>query len=150
MRRFVFGSFALCAAYSCSSGRMLPSLENQNEKVIARWSAMGQIMRRHLALGKTFALADGEFLSDKKPYLGVSIRALVDREGMVVMLVNSDSPASKAGLKNGDILLRVDGKPVNSIHDYYAAIGANASLEKTITVSREGEVLELKASLIMS
>ena len=52
------------------------------------------------------------------PYLGCSLRSLNDTPGMEVVLVNTSSPAWHAGMKHGDVLLEINGKPVNNINDY--------------------------------
>ena len=38
---------------------------------------------------------------------------------MAVLLVNSESPASKGGLKIGDIILEINSEGINRIEDYY-------------------------------
>ena len=43
-----------------------------------------------------------------RPYLGCSLRSMMDKPGMIVLLVNTESPAWHAGLKVGDILLEID------------------------------------------
>ena len=58
----------------------------------------------------------------KLPYVGMSIRSLIDKPGMTVLLVNSESPAAKGGLKVGDIILQVNGTDVNRIDDYNKAM----------------------------
>ena len=60
-----------------------------------------------------------------RPYLGCSLRSMIDKAGMMILLVNSESPAWHAGLKVQDILLEIDGYKVNDIQDYYAAIAAS-------------------------
>jgi S1-C subfamily serine protease len=45
----------------------------------------------------------------ERPYLGCSIRSQMDKPGMMVLLVNTDSPAWHANMKVGDILLEVNG-----------------------------------------
>ena len=45
---------------------------------------------------------------------------------MEILLVSTDSPGWNAGLKLGDILLEIEGNPVNNIHDY------RATLEKVV------------------
>uniref|UniRef100_A0A7S3NF43 PDZ domain-containing protein n=1 Tax=Euplotes harpa TaxID=151035 RepID=A0A7S3NF43_9SPIT len=57
------------------------------------------------------------------PYVGMSIRSLIDRPGMTVLLVNSESPAAKGGIKVGDIIMKINEKEVNKIEDYYKAMG---------------------------
>ena len=59
------------------------------------------------------AFCDGEYsasnqVSAERPYLGCSLRSMIDKAGMMVLLVNTDSPAWHAGLKVGDIILEID------------------------------------------
>lgn len=74
---------------------------------------------------------------NKKPYLGCSIRLSEDNQyqGMKILLVKSDSPAEKSGLRVKDIILEIDGKPITSINDYNAAIGSLAN-KKMLKISR--------------
>ena len=43
---------------------------------------------------------------------------------MEIVLVNTDSPAWHAGVKLGDILVSIEGRPVNNIGEYRQAIAA--------------------------
>ena len=75
---------------------------------------------------------------ERRPYLGCSLRSMIDQVGMMVLLVNTDSPAWKADMKVGDILLEIDGKPINMISDFHqATAGAH---EKTLEfkINRKG------------
>lgn len=66
----------------------------------------------------------------QRGYLGIAVQGLnaqlaeafgVDREdGVVVLDVEPDSPASAAGLRDGDIITRVDGKPIRRVSDYHS------------------------------
>ena len=53
--------------------------------------------------------------ADARPYLGCSLRSNNDSPGMMVLLVNTESPAWLAGMKVGDILLEIDDAPINKI-----------------------------------
>ena len=65
--------------------------------------------------------------------MGVSIRSLIDKPGMTVILVNSESPAARAGIKIGDIILKINGIDVNKIEQYY----------KSMSNVRNGDVVEV-------
>jgi S1-C subfamily serine protease len=75
----------------------------------------------------------------ERPYLGCSLRSMIDKAGMMILLVNSESPASIAGLKVSDILIEIDGIKINNINDYYSAIAANREKKKIFKVIRNGE-----------
>ena len=45
-----------------------------------------------------------------------------DSPGMMILLVNTESPAWLAEMKVGDILLEIEGVKINKIQDYYEAI----------------------------
>jgi S1-C subfamily serine protease len=58
--------------------------------------------------------------ASRRPWLGVNS---LEEDGRVkVMQVNEDSPAERAGLEAGDIILAVDGIPVESLEKFYNAI----------------------------
>jgi Do/DeqQ family serine protease len=44
-----------------------------------------------------------------------------DNKGVMIEAVEPDSPASKAGLKEGDIILSIDEKKISSVQDYWSA-----------------------------
>ena len=77
-------------------------------------------------------LLGGELLGGKRAFLGVSLMDLSDelREyfgspkdtGALVASVEDNSPADKAGLKVGDVIVAVDGKDIESTWDLRGAI----------------------------
>ncbi len=83
-------------------------------------------------------------------YLGVSILPvdqkaqefykLASRDGAVVQSVNKGGPADKAGLKEGDVIVGVAGKPVRSTRDLIFRVSAMAPSQKAdLDVIREGK-----------
>jgi len=52
-----------------------------------------------------------------RPWLGVQTHEMAGR--LLVMRVNPESPASQAGIKQGDILLTLNGQPLDSQADFY-------------------------------
>jgi serine protease Do len=73
---------------------------------------------------------------------------LKEAAGVIVSMVESDSPAEKAGLKVHDILLAVNGKKIQS-YDGFRNEVANLSpgSKARLDVSRGGKALELTATL---
>ncbi|MEQ9106068.1 MAG: Do family serine endopeptidase [Limnobacter sp.] len=69
-------------------------------------------------------------------------------EGALVSSVDTASPAEKAGLQAGDIILRADGKPIVASGDLPALIGtAKPGQDMTLEIWRQGEVLKRTARL---
>jgi S1-C subfamily serine protease len=67
------------------------------------------------------------------PALASYYRLCSDR-GCLVVQINKDSPAEKAGLKPGDIILQIEERPVNGIED----------LRSTLWKHKTGETLQVK------
>ena len=58
--------------------------------------------------------------------------------------VREGSPAAKAGLKAGDIMIEFDGKPLQNLYDFtYALRGKKPGSEVKIKVTRDGKRLEV-------
>jgi hypothetical protein len=62
--------------------------------------------------------------------------------------IRPGSPAEKAGLKPGDILMEFDGKPITNLYDYtYALRSKKPGDEVLVKVVRSGETIEAKVLL---
>lgn len=106
-----------------------------------------------LALFGRTPIAYCEIPKFKKPYLGCSIRANEDGKGMKIVMIKSDSPAEKAGLKVKDIIKEIDSKPVRTINEYNAAVGSEANKKQLKILRMEGEkenVFEVYVDFIYS
>lgn len=73
-------------------------------------------------------------------YLGVTLSdASGDQQGALVVTVQGGTPAASAGLKEGDIVTEVDGKPVEGADGLSAAIRGHSPGDKiTLTYVRDG------------
>ncbi|SPH18831.1 Periplasmic pH-dependent serine endoprotease DegQ [Defluviimonas aquaemixtae] len=91
-------------------------------------------------------------------WLGVQIKPMSDEvasvlgydaaKGAVVESVMPDSPAAKAGLKSGDIVLSFAGKPINEVRDLTRAVAGEApDTAAQIELLRRGERLTLDVTL---
>lgn len=68
--------------------------------------------------------------------------------GIVIIAVEPDSPAAKAGVARGDILLRVNGTETNSLHEVFQALDSLAAGEKvTLELTHGDEARTLTATL---
>jgi serine protease Do len=62
--------------------------------------------------------------------------------------VVAGSPAEKAGLRDGDIIVKVDNTPIDQTHPLSSVLGSFAPGDTvTITVNRDGKEEQLKATL---
>ncbi len=77
--------------------------------------------------------------------LGVVPDYSEDVQGMKVGDVRSGTPAEKAGIKPGDIIVKMGDKEIKNIYDYTYALGDyNPGDEVEIVVLRNGEKISLK------
>jgi hypothetical protein len=68
--------------------------------------------------------------------------------GVKIGDVSDDSPAAKAGLVKGDIIVGFDGKPVKSLMDYSNYLKEHQpGDEVTITIERDGDKIDKKLIL---
>jgi S1-C subfamily serine protease len=62
-----------------------------------------------------------------------------------VISVQDHGPAKRAGLREGDVILALDGKPVAGVDDLHRLLtDARVGVTSTLTVLRRSEKLELK------
>jgi serine protease Do len=93
-----------------------------------------------------------------RPYLGISYKiigkdvAILNDvpQGAYIQSVIGDSPAQKAGISIGDIIISIGGKKINEDENTVAAIIAKKKIGDTITLSvwREKKAIEIKATLV--
>src|SRR5271168_4024793 len=108
-----------------------------------------------------FVETDGDpwqLLQGSKSYLGVDIKditservsalKLKDEHGVEVTAVDQDAPAGKAGLKEHDVILEYNGQRVEGEEQLRRMIRETPpGRTVTLGVSREGQVIQLKATL---
>ena len=87
-------------------------------------------------------------------FLGVSAKdatvkdGSAERAGAQVADVTSGTPASQAGIKTGDVIIAVNGQPVDSSEALVAQIRAMTAGEKaTVTVIRDGARQDVQVTL---
>ncbi len=87
--------------------------------------------RRHLGVG----LAPSHVARQLRRAVG-----LEERDGLLVREVEDDSPAARAGVAEGDLIVAAAGKPVSSADDLFEVLGsvaADAPLELTLLRGNE-------------
>jgi len=87
-----------------------------------------------------------------RPTIGISVMEYYDRNGnvmgMYISKVYSGTGAAKAGLKEGDIILQIDGKKVTTFSDIQSILSNHKIGDVvTIRVLRDGQTKDFKVTL---
>ncbi len=88
-------------------------------------------------------IADGRAAGPPTPWLGMFTN---DQRGHVfVVQVADESPAAKAGIVAGDVVIGVDGRAVTTMRDMFRAIWAlgPAGVEVPLAIVHDGEISEV-------
>lgn len=86
-----------------------------------------------------YAELERRYLGD---YVGVGIGVVQDDKDIVVMTVFDDTPAAAAGIKEGDIIVKVDGKAPANVDDAVGMITGEAGTKVKVTVKRGDETID--------
>jgi serine protease DegQ len=91
--------------------------------------------------------------SPKRRYLGVAGQSVQlpsgqrpadgQSTGVLVLQVIDDSPAARAGLLVGDVLVALDGRPLDKTDTLLDALSAGATSQVALKVLRGGQTIEL-------
>jgi aminopeptidase YwaD len=97
----------------------------------------------------TYTLAKSDAAAGRstgfRVYLGTIPNYAEGGDGLKLDGVREDSPAARAGLKAGDLIVRLAGREVRNVYDYTYALGEmRAGVEYEVEVVRAGERLKLK------
>lgn len=91
----------------------------------AAWTTKGDGQAFYFSFGRQIGVSVSSLSKQLGEYFGVD-----DGKGVLVTAVQADSPAAKAGIKAGDVIVEVDGK----------AIANNLELVRAIAAKKEGSV----------
>jgi M6 family metalloprotease-like protein len=82
------------------------------------------------------------------PTFGLTIDEIKEGEGGVITRVAADSPGAKAGLKNGEMVTKIDGKPITDANTVGTAVSEKRPGDVvTLTVKRDDKLEEVKVTL---
>jgi aminopeptidase YwaD len=82
------------------------------------------------------------------PYFGSVPDFRDDLKGVLFADVQNNSPAAKAGLKQGDLLVEFDGKPVQNLYDFTYALRAKKAGDVVgVVVRRNGQDVKVNVTL---
>ncbi|MDG2488253.1 MAG: trypsin-like peptidase domain-containing protein [Roseibacillus sp.] len=140
-----------CALIGGDSGGPLFNLEGE---VIAIHSSIGASLRANNHTGVQNFKADWErlingetwgrltmnpLMNPDRPVIGFNVAGAVEG-GVRLGEVYPDSPADVAGIRQGDIVVSIDGKPVESLRGLQGILsGYEPGNEVELTFNREGE-----------
>jgi len=86
--------------------------------------------------------------AEAKGYLGVQIRLNPDVKGILIMEIQPDTAASKAGLKAKDIILKIDGTEPTSLKEFIGILDLKQpGDEVTLEIQRDGKEKKIKVTL---
>ncbi len=118
-----------------SMGFAIPS--NLAQRVFGDLVIYGRVIRPYL--GVSIASA-----ADARTYLGLNIE-----KGILVTKVVAGSPAQRAGIKQGDVILSLDGQDINTLGDLRRVLDLHKPGDQiTIELVRSGRTVTVKATLI--
>jgi putative serine protease PepD len=82
------------------------------------------------------------------PVIGANVQGTTKLDGATIASITPGAPAADADLEVGDVIRKVDGKPVTGSIDLVVAIRTHVPGEKvTLTVERKGKTFDVKVGL---
>ena len=82
------------------------------------------------------------------PYFGSVPDFRDDLKGVLFADVQNNSPAAKAGLKPGDLMVEFDGKPIQNLYDFTYALRSKKPGDKiVVVVKRNGQDIKADVTL---
>jgi len=113
-------------------------------------SMVKPVMDQILAHGKVVRGYLGILPQDVTPELASQF-GLKQVGGVLIGNVSSDTPAAQAGLKRGDIILKINGEPVNAVNQFRIKIGDMApGTPLKLDIWRDGTTQNVSVTLIES
>jgi C-terminal processing protease CtpA/Prc len=106
-------------------------------------------------VGPRTILVTGQLRGTSIPQLGVGVTPLTEQlaryfnaaGGILINNVPPDSPGSKAGLRAGDVIVGIDGVPVNGALGLIRAIDDKKDSDFTLTIVRDRREQTLRLRL---
>jgi serine protease Do len=91
--------------------------------------------------------AGGGFTFTRKPKIGMQVEDVEEGSGVAVKDVDDDSPASKAGMKEGDVITQMNGKNiagVDEVREEIKDLKEGSSVKVTFKRGTKTETTEIK------
>lgn len=127
-----------------------------NTAIVARGQGIGFSIPAKLAENIIFQLTEqgkvtrgwlGVLIQEITPEIAESL-GLKEVKGALISDVTPDSPADKAGLKRGDIVVEFEGMKIDEFSDLTKLVGvASPGQSKSLKVLREGKLVDITVTL---
>ena len=89
----------------------------------------------------------GVSVQDLTPEIASGLGLKPDIDGVVIAQISANSPASRAGLRQGDVIIAVNGRRIDQVRDVPRTIAAlKPETNVTLTLLRQGRELEIRAT----
>ena len=138
----------LMPSYATKYGQAIGAAYVVSQTPIAGESNLNAFLVTYWARLKSGQFALGAYDEDLPEEL---LKRLGEKYNVVMLKqVVNGTPAKEAGLRADDVLLAVDGVRVTGTADLGKAIAAKQGQQVTISVSRQGELLEMPVKLAVS
>lgn len=101
-------------------------------------------------LGGEYKLAKRPTLFSSRASVGVFPRALLEqqRAGILVTALETNTPAAMSGLRAGDLVLKINDRPVERLSTFFKLISAGQPGQSAqLSVYRDGELLDFPVTL---
>lgn len=104
-------------------------------QVVKQLLANGRVIRPYIGMKMVNVMIEPEDAGRRRRS---AIEDLMADESQVMLVeIERNSPAEKAGLRRGDLVVEIDGKPVKSTRDVLEAIGMEAGQKIQLKVLRD-------------
>lgn len=166
---FAFSNFIQTTAIinPGSSGGPLVNLKGDVVGINSAIATSSAAVRGYQGVGFAIPIDDVKHIIAKlrkgekivRGYLGIEFGQVLERdvedlkldkaEGFLVSAVMAGSPAEQAGLKPGDVILKLNGKAPAEDNEFKRMVAQRVPGETvTLTISRQGKLKELKVKLV--
>jgi predicted aspartyl protease len=136
--------------------KKIPILQFEDDFKLLNYPVLGGILGNDLLRrfnvvinypSKVIHLSPNKFIDDSFDYSYTGMSVYLINNSVTIEDIIPNSPAAKAGLISGDILIAINGKPVTNL-DMYKKIMAISLGRTKITVYREGRYIEIMLRII--
>ncbi len=75
----------------------------------------------------------------RRPYLGMTIKSSASGTGAFIIKINSDGPASQAGVRLGDTIVEINDQKITNNNDFFKCLGYRIGQDFKMKLERDGK-----------